>query len=159
GRPGICFVTRGPGATNATAGIHVAHQDSTPLILFVGQVQREVKGREAFQELDLHATFGGMTKWTAEIDDPSRVPEMVARAFHTARNGRPGPVVRGLPQDMLVERVSVADAPPFVPVECWPSARDMARLEQLLRDAERPLLVLGGSRWSEEACAAITDFA
>src|SRR5581483_9155996 len=130
-------------------------QDSTPLIMFVGQVQREVKEREAFQELDLRATFGGMTKWTTEIEDSARVPEMVARAFHTATSGRPGPVVIGLPQDMLSERIAVADAPPFVPVETWPGHRDMARLEQLLADAARPLLVLGGSRWSEAACVAI----
>src|SRR5580704_13955219 len=106
GRPGICFVTRGPGATNASPGIHIAQQDSTPMIVFVGQVTRDIKNREALQELDLRAVFGSMTKWTAEIDDAARVPEIVSRAFYTAANGRPGPVVVGIPEDMLVERVA-----------------------------------------------------
>jgi acetolactate synthase-1/2/3 large subunit len=159
GRPGICFVTRGPGATNASPGIHIAHQDSTPMIMFVGQVAREVKEREAFQELDCRAVFGGMAKWATEIEDSARVPEIVSRAFYTATGGRPGPVVIGLPEDMLTERVAVADAPPFEPVETWPGRPDLARLERLLAQAERPLLVLGGSRWSEEACASITRFA
>ena len=109
GRPGICFVTRGPGATNASAGIHIAQQDSTPMIMFVGQVTRDIKDREALQELDLRAVFGSMTKWTAEIDDPARVPEIVSRAFYTATSGRPGPVVIGLPEDMLAERTSAAE--------------------------------------------------
>ena len=105
GRPGICFVTRGPGATNASAGIHIARQDSSPMIMFVGQVGREMRDREAFQELDYRAVFGTMAKWATEIDDPSRIPEIVSRAFHTACNGRPGPVVIALPEDMLRERV------------------------------------------------------
>ena len=121
GRPGICFVTRGPGATNASAGIHIAQQDSTPMILFVGQVAREMREREAFQELDYRAVFGSMTKWATEIDDPARVPEIVSRAFYIATSGRPGPVVIALPEDMLVERVAVADAPPFA------AGRDLAR--------------------------------
>src|SRR6516165_6123432 len=120
GRPGICFVTRGPGATNASAGIHIAQQDSTPMILFVGQVARRMRGREAFQELDYRAVFGSMTKWTTEIDDPARVPEIVSRAFHMAANGRPGPVVVALPEDMLTERVTVADALPYQAVETCP---------------------------------------
>src|SRR3984957_8740816 len=111
GAPGICFVTRGPGATNASAGIHIAQQDSTPLIMFVGQVTRDIKDREALQELDLRAVFGSMTKWTAEIDDASRVPEIVSRAFYTATGGRPGPVVIGLPEDMLAGRAGGAGAP------------------------------------------------
>src|SRR5688500_15817674 len=110
GKPGIAFVTRGPGATNASPGIHIAQQDSTPLILFVGQVGREMRGREAFQELDYRAVFGTMTKWATEIDDPARIPEVISRAFHTATSGRPGPVVIALPEDMLTERVAVADA-------------------------------------------------
>jgi thiamine pyrophosphate-dependent acetolactate synthase large subunit-like protein len=110
GRPGICFVTRGPGATNASAGIHIAQQDSTPMIMFVGLVTRDVKDREALQELDLRAVFGSMTKWTAEIDDPARVPEIVSRAFYTATSGRPGPVVLGLPEDMLTERTAAPNA-------------------------------------------------
>ena len=108
GRPGICFVTRGPGATNASPGIHIARQDSTPMILFVGQVGREMREREAFQELDYRAVFGTMAKWATEIDDPARIPEIVSRAFYTATNGRPGPVVIALPEDMLTERVGGA---------------------------------------------------
>ncbi len=159
GRPGVCFVTRGPGATNASAGIHVAHQDSTPMILFVGQVERGVRGREAFQELDYRAVFGSMTKLAVEIDDAARVPEVVGRAFATALAGRPGPVVVSLPKDMLAERVAVSDARPAAPVETAPGAGEMARLKDLLAAAERPLLVLGGTRWTPEACAAVTRFA
>src|ERR1700685_1358439 len=113
GRPGICFVTRGPGATNASPGNHIAHQDSSPMIVFVGQVARHMREREAFQELDYRAVFGSMTKWAVEIDDPARVPELVSRAFHMAANGRPGPVVVALPEDMLTERVAGAAAPPL----------------------------------------------
>jgi acetolactate synthase I/II/III large subunit len=159
GAPGICFVTRGPGATNASPGIHIAQQDSTPLIMFVGQVTRDIKDREALQELDLRAAFGGMCKWTAEIDDPSRVPEIVSRAFYTATSGRPGPVVIGLPEDMLAERIAAANAPPFVPVETHPGEDEMRKLSELLSAAQRPLAVLGGSRWTAEACAAIRRFA
>ena len=111
GRPGICFVTRGPGATNAAAGLHIARQDSTPMILFVGQIARDMREREAFQELDYRAVFGSIAKWATEIDDPARIPELVSRAFYTATSGRPGPVVMALPEDMLVERIAVADAP------------------------------------------------
>ena len=117
GRPGICFVTRGPGATNAAAGIHIASQDSTPMILFVGQVAREMKEREAFQELDYKAVFGTIAKWVVDIDDPARLPEFLSRAFHVAANGRPGPVVIALPEDMLIETANVADALPYEPVE------------------------------------------
>src|SRR6266516_7325757 len=106
GRPGICFVTRGPGATNAAAGLHIARQDSTPLILFVGQIGREMREREAFQELDYRAVFGSIAKWATEIDDPVRIPELISRAFYTATSGRPGPVVIALPEDMLVERIA-----------------------------------------------------
>src|SRR5215212_2960638 len=159
GRPGICFVTRGPGATNAAAGLHVARQDSTPMILFVGQIAREMREREAFQELDYRAVFGSIAKWVTEIDDPARIPELVSRAFYTATSGRPGPVVIALPEDMLVERIAVPDAPAFEPVETWPGATDMSRLQKLLWAAERPILLLGGSRWSEPACAAVARFA
>src|SRR6266436_7752911 len=144
GQPGVCFVTRGPGATNASAGIHIAHQDSTPLIMFVGQVARETREREAFQELDCRAVFGGMTKWTTEIDDSARVPEIVSRAFYTATSGRPGPVVIALPEDMLTEHVAVAEAPAFEPVETRPGQPELARLRGLLAEAQRPLLILGG---------------
>ena len=159
GRPGICFVTRGPGATNAAHGIHIARQDSTPMIMFVGQVAREMKDREAFQELDYRAAFGGIAKWATEIDDPSRVPEIVSRAFYTATSGRPGPVVVALPEDMLTERVAVSNAPAFEPVETWPGATEMMKLQKLLWAAKRPILILGGSRWSDHAFAAIARFA
>src|SRR6187402_3198244 len=159
GRPGICFVTRGPGASNASAGIHIAKQDSTPLIVFVGQVAREMREREAFQELDYRAVFGTMAKWATEIDDPARIPEIVSRAFYTACNGRPGPVVIALPEDMLVERVAVPDAPPFEPVETWPGLADMAKLQKLLWAAKSPIVLAGGSRWSEAATASLARFA
>lgn len=151
GRPGICFVTRGPGATNASAGLHVAHQDSTPMILFVGQVERSFREREAFQELDYRAMYGSTTKWTAEIDDPARIVEHVSRAFHTATAGRPGPVVLALPKDMLTERVVVPNAPAWRQVETAPGEPEMAALAERLAAAERPLFILGGSRWIEAA--------
>jgi acetolactate synthase-1/2/3 large subunit len=159
GRPGICFVTRGPGSTNAAHGLHIAHQDSTPMILFVGQIAREMKGRDAFQELDYRAAFGGIAKWVAEIDDPARVPEIVSRAFYTATGGRPGPVVIAIPEDMLTERIAVPNAPAFEPVETWPGATDMMKLQKMLWAAERPIMLLGGSRWSSAAHAAIGRFA
>ncbi|KAB2885067.1 MAG: thiamine pyrophosphate-binding protein [Pseudorhodoplanes sp.] len=159
GQPGICFVTRGPGATNASPGIHIARQDSTPMILFVGQVARDMREREAFQELDYRAVFGSVAKWTTEIDDPARIPEFVSRAFHTATAGRPGPVVIALPEDMLIERAVVADALPFAAVETWPGLTDMSRLQKLLWAAQRPVVLVGGSRWSEKACAALQRFA
>ncbi|MGA9081202.1 MAG: thiamine pyrophosphate-binding protein, partial [Pseudolabrys sp.] len=159
GGPGICFVTRGPGATNASAGIHIARQDSSPMIVFVGQVGRDMRDREAFQELDYRAVFGTMAKWATEIDDPSRIPEIVSRAFHTACNGRPGPVVIALPEDMLRERVSVSDAAAFEPVEIWPGLNDMSRLQKLLWAAKRPVALVGGSRWTEQASAALMRFA
>ena len=153
GRPGICFVTRGPGATNASPGIHIAQQDSTPMILFVGQVGRDMREREAFQEIDYRAVFGTMTKWVTEIDDPARMPEFVSRAFYTATSGRPGPVVIALPEDMLAERVDVPSAPAFEPVETWPGATDMMKLQKLLvggrasaRSARRQPLVGSGVR-------------
>ena len=159
GRPGICFVTRGPGATNAAAGLHIARQDSTPLILFVGQISREMREREAFQELDYRAVFGTMAKWATQIDRAERVPEIVARAFAVATSGRPGPVVIALPEDMLVERIAVPDAPAFEPVEFWPGLTDMSRLQKMLWAAERPIVLLGGSRWSQGACASVARFA
>jgi acetolactate synthase-1/2/3 large subunit len=159
GRPGVCFTTRGPGATNASAGIHIARQDSTPLVMFVGQVARDMREREAFQELDYRAVFGSMTKWATEIDDPARVPEIVSRAFYTAANGRPGPVVVSIPEDMLVERVAVPDAPPFALVETSPGAPDMAKFAQMLAAARAPIMLLGGSRWSQAASDAVGRFA
>lgn len=159
GRPGIVFVTRGPGATNAAAGIHIAEHDSTPLILFVGQVQRGAQGRGAFQEMDYRAVFGSFVKWVTEIDDPARIPEIVSRAFHTAMQGRPGPVVIALPEDMLVEHADVADALRVEPVPTWPGQTQMAELQKLLWGAQRPIAILGGSGWDERACRCVQRFA
>jgi acetolactate synthase I/II/III large subunit len=159
GKPGICFVTRGPGATNGSAGVHIAKQDSTPMIMFVGQIGREMRDREAFQEIDYRAMFGTVAKWATEIDDAARIPEIVSRAFHTACNGRPGPVVIALPEDMLTDRVAVPDAKAFEPVEIWPGLTDMSRLQKMLWAAKRPIVLAGGSRWSETACAALMRFA
>jgi acetolactate synthase-1/2/3 large subunit len=159
GRPGICFVTRGPGASNASAGIHIARQDSSPLIVFVGQVARSMRGRDAFQELDYRAVFGTMAKWATEIDDPARVPEIVSRAFHTACQGRPGPVVIAVPEDVLMERAAVPDATAFEAAETYPGAAELSRLQSLLSAARRPVALIGGSRWSEAATAALMRFA
>ncbi|RYE02906.1 MAG: thiamine pyrophosphate-binding protein [Sphingomonadales bacterium] len=159
GKPGICFVTRGPGATNASPGLHIAAQDSTPMILFVGQVERGMRHREAFQELDYPATFGAIAKWVVEIDRADRIPEIVARAFRIATQGRPGPVVISLPEDMLDDVASVADAPRVVPAETAPAPADMAGLGALLAEAKQPLVIVGGSRWSDETCAELVAFA
>jgi len=159
GRPGICFVTRGPGATNASAGVHIAHQDSTPLILFVGQVARGALGREAFQELDYCAVFGSMAKWVVQIDDAMRLPELISRAFHAATSGRPGPVVVALPEDMLTEAATVADALHYQVTETHPGAAQMAELAQRLQAAQQPVAILGGSRWSEQAVQEFAAFA
>jgi acetolactate synthase-1/2/3 large subunit len=159
GRPGICFVTRGPGATNGSAGVHIARQDSTPMIMFVGQIGREMRDREAFQEIDYRAMFGTVAKWATEIDDAARIPEIVSHAFHMACNGRPGPVVIALPEDMLTDRVTVPDAKAFEPVEIWPGLTDMSRLQKMLWAAKRPIVLAGGSRWSEAACASLMRFA
>src|SRR4029079_6338534 len=158
GRPGIAFVTRGPGATNASPGIHIARQDSTPLIVFVGQVAREMRDREAFQELDYRAVFGTMAKWATEIDDPARIQKIVSRAFYTAVSGRPGPVVIALPEDMLTERVALPDAPYVEAVETSPGAAEMERLQKLLNEAKNPFVIIGGSRWSQEACDSLMRF-
>ncbi|HZB90851.1 MAG TPA: thiamine pyrophosphate-binding protein [Stellaceae bacterium] len=159
GEPGLCMVTRGPGATNASAGLHVAMQDSTPLILFIGQVARDTVEREAFQEIDYRRMFGQLAKWVAEIDDPRRIPEFLSRAYYTATSGRPGPVVLALPEDMLTEEVETADAQPYRRVETWPGEAPMARLAELLRAARRPFLLLGGSAWDADAVVAIERFA
>ena len=159
GRPGIAFVTRGPGATNASVGIHTAYQDSTPAILFIGQVARGDQEREAFQEIDYRRMYGPLAKWVAQIDDPSRIPEMVAHAFTLATSGRPGPVVLALPEDMLREPAAVADASPYRSVHAHPAAGDMAQLRKLLAAAKQPLLLLGGSTWTAAAVADITAFA
>ncbi len=159
GRPGVCFVTRGPGATNASHGIHIARQDSSPLVMFVGQVARDIREREAFQEVDYGAFFGPITKWATEISDPARVPETVSRAFYTAANGRPGPVVISIPEDMLVERIAAADAPPFALIETSPGAEDMEKFAAMLGAARAPIMLLGGSRWSQAASDGVARFA
>ncbi len=159
GRPGICMVTRGPGATNASAGVHIAFQDSTPMILLIGQVARDMQEREAFQEIDYRRMFGQMAKWVAQIDDPARIPEFIARAFATAMQGRPGPVVLALPEDMLRETVVAADSRPVVPAETHPAPEAMAELARRLGEARRPFAVLGGSGWDEAACDRFRAFA
>lgn len=159
GRPGVCLVTRGPGATNASIGVHTAYQDSTPMILLVGQVSRETMGREGFQELDYPQVFGGLAKWVVQIDDAQRIPEIMHRVFTTAISGRPGPVVVALPEDMLVDVVSVADATPAQPQRANPSQEQLGKLAAMLRDAHRPLLIIGGSCWDQQTATAIVDFA
>jgi acetolactate synthase-1/2/3 large subunit len=160
GRPGICLVTRGPGATHASNGVHTAMQDSTPMLLLVGQVARETIGREAFQELDYRAVFGSMAKWATQIDRAERVPEIVARAFAVATSGRPGPVVVALPEDMLTSQVDVPDAPPHraLPGPA-PGEREMARLAELLAGAQRPAIVVGEGGWTAQTAADVAAFA
>jgi acetolactate synthase I/II/III large subunit len=159
GRPGICFVTRGPGATNASIGVHTAFQDSTPMILFIGQVGSDFADREAFQEIDYRRMFGQMAKWVAQIDRAERIPEYVSRAFQVACSGRPGPVVLALPEDMLTSVAAVADTRRYQPVQASPSAEQIACLRDLLANAQRPLVLLGGGGWNMSACADITRFA
>jgi acetolactate synthase I/II/III large subunit len=159
GAPGLCVVTRAPGATNASAGVHVAHQDSTPMILFIGQVGRGMMDREAFQEVDYRRMFGQMAKWVAQIDDAARIPEYLSRAFHTAVSGRPGPVVLALPEDMLRESATVADPEPYKRVEAHPSAGAMAEFRALLAKAKRPLVIVGGGGWDAKAASRIRAFA
>jgi acetolactate synthase-1/2/3 large subunit len=159
GKPGICFVTRGPGATNAAIGIHTARQDSTPLIVFVGQVGRDAMGREAWQEIDYRHMYGHIAKWVDQIDDASRIPEYVSRAFHVATSGRPGPVVLALPEDMLVDMVTVNDSPRYRTFENHPAPGAMAELEAMLAQAKQPLVLLGGGAWSRQAGDDIARFA
>ena len=159
GRPGVVFVTRGPGATNAAAGLHVARQDSTPLVAFVGQIARGHRDREAFQEVDYRAFFGPLVKWAAEVDDTARLPEYIARAFAVAQSGRPGPVVLALPEDMLSARADAADiAPgPVLPAQTTPA--QVGAVQAALAGAERPLVVVGGPHWSQAAADDLARFA
>ncbi|HXZ54573.1 MAG TPA: thiamine pyrophosphate-binding protein [Burkholderiales bacterium] len=159
GKPGVCFVTRGPGATNASIGVHTAQQDSTPMVLFIGQVPGEFADREAFQEVDYRQMFGPMAKWAAQIDRPERVHEYVSHAFHLATSGRPGPVVLALPEDMLTQTATVADVAPYQVVQASPSPADMERLRGLLARSQRPLVILGGSVWTQEARRDLQAFA
>jgi acetolactate synthase-1/2/3 large subunit len=158
GRPGVVFVTRGPGATHAAIGVHTAMQDSTPLLLLIGQVPRRLRGRDAFQEIDYERMYGGVAKWAVEIDDPKRIPEIVTRAFVTACAGRPGPVVISLPEDVVSESVDVPDASPARVAYAHPSEEDLVAFCTLLGAAERPLVILGGSVWDAGACAALRRF-
>jgi acetolactate synthase-1/2/3 large subunit len=163
GRPGICFVTRGPGATNASIGVHTAFQDSTPMILFVGQVASDQRDREAFQEIDYRQMFGpgtlGLAKWVGEVHSADRLPEYLARAFHTAMQGRPGPVVLVLPEDMLTQATAAPVLPRVEPVRAWPEPQALHRLHDLLLAAQQPLVIAGGSGWDAEACLALQRFA
>jgi acetolactate synthase-1/2/3 large subunit len=159
GRPGIVFVTRGPGASNAAIGIHTAAQDSTPLIVFVGQVGSDFADREAFQEIDYRRMYGSIVKWVAQIERPERIPEYIARAFRVAQSGRPGPVVLALPEDMLAATAAVADAARIDVAVVQPAPPQIAHVRNLLVAAQRPLVVAGGSGWSADACANLARFA
>jgi acetolactate synthase I/II/III large subunit len=159
GRPGILFVTRGPGASNAAVGIHTAMQDSTPLIAFVGQVGSGMVDREAFQEIDYRRMYGSVAKWVAQIDRAERIPEYVAHAYRVAMSGRPGPVVLALPEDMLAANSDVADAPYVEAIAAAAPREDVRRVEAMLHDAQRPLVIAGGSRWDDAARGALMRFA
>ncbi len=159
GGVGVCFVTRGPGATNASIGVHAAMQDSTPMILLIGQAARGQTDREAFQEIDYRAMFAPLAKWVAQIEDAARIPEYISRAFHTATSGRPGPVVLALPEDMLRDRVTATDTAPYRPVTAHPAKQDIAALRTLLGKAAKPLLIVGGGGWNEVASRDIQAFA
>jgi len=155
GQPGICFVTRGPGATNASLGIHTAHQDSTPVIMFVGQVARSMMDREAFQEVEFRQMYAPLCKWVSQIDDPARIPEMVARAFHMATSGRPGPVVLALPEDMQKEMAAANDARRYTPTQPAPDPASMTKMRALLASSKRPFVIVGGSGWTPDS---VNDF-
>ncbi|HSC98998.1 MAG TPA: thiamine pyrophosphate-binding protein, partial [Casimicrobiaceae bacterium] len=159
GRPGIVFVTRGPGASNAAVGIHTAAQDSTPMIVFVGQVGSDAVDREAFQEIDYRRMYGSVAKWAAQIDRADRIPEYVAHAYRMAMSGRPGPVVLALPEDMLTARADVADAPYVDAIAAAPSRDDVSTVQARLRAARKPLVIVGGSRWDDDAREALRKFA
>ncbi len=159
GRPGVCFVTRGPGATNAAHGVHIAEHDSAPMVLFVGQVERKMLGRGAFQEMDYRALFHTTAKWVTEIFDAAQIPEVIQRAWHVAMQGRPGPVVISLPEDMLSDRAEVEDAQRAEAVAIWPGLNQMAELQKLLWAAERPIAIVGGPGWMPAASAAVLRFA
>jgi acetolactate synthase I/II/III large subunit len=158
GRPGIAFVTRGPGACNASIGVHTAHQDSTPMILFIGQVGSDFVDREAFQEVDYRKMFAPLCKWVSQIDRADRIPEYISHAYHVAMSGRPGPVVLALPEDMLVESVAVADAPPAKKVITRAGAEDISAVIAMLSAAKNPVLILGGHGWDTHTCGAIRTF-
>jgi len=159
GTPGVCFVTRGPGATNASAGLHIAHQDSTALILLIGQIARKHTEREAFQEIDFRRMFSEMAKWVGQIEDEARVAEYLSHAFHLAQAGRPGPVVLALPEDMLKGRATPATITKAAEIQAHPGGDDMQALSALLSQAKRPLAILGGGGWNVQACEDYRAFA
>jgi acetolactate synthase I/II/III large subunit len=159
GEPGVLLVTRGPGATNGAIGVHTAFQDSTPMVVLIGQVGNDFIEREAFQEIDYRRMYGQMAKWVAQIDRAERIPEYLSHAFHTANAGRPGPVVLALPEDMLFSAAAVADVPRYKRVRPAPSATDMRVLERLLQAAERPFVLLGGGGWDRESCERLCRWA
>lgn len=159
GKPGVCFVTRGPGATNASAGVHIAQQDSTPMILFIGQIDRGYVDREAFQEVDFRQMYQPLAKWVASIDSAERIPEYISRAYHTAVSGRPGPVVLVLPEDMLAEPVDVVDAKPAVAIQTRPDAAGIDVVAATLAAASRPIVIVGGGSWSDSTSYALMAFA
>jgi acetolactate synthase-1/2/3 large subunit len=159
GRPGVCFVTRGPGATNASGGLHVAMQDSTPMILLIGQIARKDLDREAFQEIDYRRMFSEVAKWVAQIDDADRIPEYLNRAFSVATSGRPGPVVLALPEDMLVDQTESHDANPWQIVKTSPATTDIERVDEMLATAEKPLIIVGGSGWSDATRLQLQEYA
>jgi acetolactate synthase I/II/III large subunit len=159
GKPGICMVTRGPGACHAAVGVHTAFQDSTPMILLIGQVGRDMMDREAFQEIDYRQMFGPVAKWAAQIDVTARIPEYIARAFHIATSGRPGPVVLALPEDMLTEVTQAGDAVCYQPTQPAPAAHAFASIRELLDGAKKPMILVGGPGWSDRACTQLQGFA
>ena len=163
GRPGVCFVTRGPGATNASIGVHTAFQDSTPMVLFVGDVASDQRDREAFQEVDYANFFGpstrGLAKRVERIDDADRIPEYVARAFATAMNGRPGPVVLVLPEDMLTQATAARPLPRVEPVQAWSDPGALRTLREMLLQAKQPFVIAGGGGWTPQAAQALQRFA
>ena len=159
GKPGICMVTRGPGACHAAVGVHTAFQDSTPMILLIGQVGRDMMDREAFQEIDYRQMFGPVAKWAAQIDVTARIPEYIARAFHIATSGRPGPVVLALPEDMLTEVTQAGDAVCYQPTQPAPAPQAFAQIRELLDGAKKPMILVGGPGWSDRACAQLQGFA
>lgn len=158
-RPGICFVTRGPGATNACIGVHTAYYDATPMILFIGQVSRDDLHREAFQEIDFVALFKPMTKWAVQIDDAKRLPELISRAFYVAQSGRPGPVVIILPEDMLRDHVAISDTPAYCPLTHGPDQAALNQCHHLLSQAKNPLVIIGGNGWTDHAWQMVQHWA
>src|SRR5262245_41635672 len=159
GEPGICFVTRGPGAANAMSGLHIAQQDSTPMIMLLGLPGAEHEDREAFQEIETKQLFSSFVKWAAVIRDTKRIPEYISRAFHTAKNGRPGPVVLGLPEDMLSATNEALDGKAARFADPAPSAADIEQLKAALAKAQRPVMIIGGPGWSKTIQKQVESFA